>query len=136
MGGFAEIFRPAAMSGSAKSIYYFGMYLVVIGLLILFFPKLPLTILNLDTGSEQSLAWIRILGMLVLIYAYYYIRLSRAEVNLFFRLTVHTRALVPVVFALLIFAGALKPILILFALGDFLGALWTFLMLQRTRGHP
>ena len=121
------------MSGPAKSIYYFGMYLVVIGLVILLFPKLPLTILKLDTGSEQSLAWIRILGMLVLIYAYYYIRLSRAEVTLFFRLTVHTRALVPVVFAILILMGVLKPILILFALGDFLCALWTFLRLQLSR---
>jgi len=135
MGRLIEIFTPAGMSGPAKSIYYFGMYLVVIGLLLLFFPKLPMTILNLDTGSEQSLAWIRILGMLVLIYAYYYIRLSRAEVTLFFRLTVHTRALVPVVFAILILAGVLKPILMLFALGDFLGALWTFLMFHRTRGR-
>lgn len=131
MGRFNEIFKPAGMSGPAKSIYYFGMYLVVIGFLILLFPKLPLSILRLETGSEQSLAWIRILGMLVLIYAYYYIRLSRAETTLFFRLTVHTRALVPVVFAILILAGLLKPVLMLFALGDFLGALWTFLMLRQ-----
>jgi hypothetical protein len=110
------------VSRPAKTIYYFALYLVGAGLTLLLFPRLPLVILGLEI---QGLAWIRILGMLVLVFAYYYLNLARNEVTDFFRWTVHTRSLVPFVFAAFILFAGMSPILMLFALGDLAGAVWT-----------
>ena len=110
------------MSTPAKTIYYFALYLVGAGLTLLLFPRLPLVILSLEI---EGLAWIRILGMLVLVFAYYYLNLARNEVTDFFRWTVHTRLLVPLFFAAFILLTGMKPVLMLFALGDLAGALWT-----------
>jgi hypothetical protein len=110
------------VSTPAKTIYYFALYLVGAGLTLLLFPSFPLALLSLEL---EGLAWIRILGMLVLVFAYYYLNLARSEVTDFFRWTVHTRALVPFFFAAFIFLAGMQPVLMLFALGDLAGALWT-----------
>jgi len=110
------------VSTPAKTIYYFALYLVGAGLALLLFPRFPLAILSLEI---EGLAWIRILGMLVLVFAYYYLNLARNEVTDFFRWTVHTRSLVPLVFAAFILLAGMSPVLMLFALGDLAGALWT-----------
>jgi hypothetical protein len=110
------------MSTPAKTIYYFALYLVAAGLTLLLFPTVPLRILELEI---EGLAWIRILGMLVLVFAYYYLNLARSEFTSFFRWTVHTRSLVPLFFAAFILLTGMKPILMLFALGDLAGGLWT-----------
>jgi hypothetical protein len=116
------------MSTPAKTIYYFALYLVVAGLTLLLFPTLPLRIFGLEI---EGLAWIRILGMLVLVFAYYYLNLARSDFTSFFRWTVHTRSLVPLFFAAFILLTGLKPILMLFALGDLAGALWTAWALRK-----
>jgi hypothetical protein len=110
------------VSTPAKTIYYFALYLVGAGLALLLFPRLPLVIFGLEI---EGLVWIRILGMLVLVFAYYYLNLARSEVTDFFRWTVHTRTLVPFFFAAFILFTGMKPVLMLFALGDLAGALWT-----------
>ncbi len=110
------------MSTPAKTIYYFALYLVGAGFTLLLFPRFPLAILSLEI---EGLAWIRILGMLVLVFAYYYLNLARHEVTAFFRWTVHTRLLVPLFFAAFILLTGMRPVLMLFALGDLAGALWT-----------
>ena len=116
------------MSTPAKTIYYFALYLVAAGLALLLFPRVPLRVFDLEI---EGLAWIRILGMLVLVFAYYYLNLARSEFTSFFRWTVHTRSLVPLFFAALILLAGMKPILMLFALGDLLGALWTAWALRK-----
>jgi len=110
------------VSTPAKTIYYFALYLVGAGLTLLLFPRFPLAILSLEI---EGLAWIRILGMLVLVFAYYYLNLARNEVTDFFRWTVHTRSLVPLFFAAFILLAGMSSVLMLFALGDLVGALWT-----------
>lgn len=110
------------MSTPAKTIYYFALYLVGAGFALLFFPRFPLAVLGLEI---EGLAWIRILGMLVLVFAYYYLNLARNEVTDFFRWTIHTRLLVPIFFAAFILFTGMKPVLMIFALGDLAGALWT-----------
>ena len=116
------------MSTPAKTIYYFALYLVGAGFTLLLFPRFPLAILSLEI---EGLAWIRILGMLVLVFAYYYLNLARNEVTDFFRWTVHTRTLVPIFFAAFILFTGMEPVLMVFALGDLAGALWTARALRR-----
>jgi hypothetical protein len=116
------------VSTPAKTIYWFALYLVAAGLTLLLFPRLPLVLLGLEI---EGLAWIRILGMLVLVFAYYYLNLARNEVTSFFRWTVHTRSLVPLFFAAFIGLAGMPAVLMLFAIGDLAGALWTAWALRR-----
>lgn len=116
------------MSGPAKSLFYFAFYMIAAGVTLLFFPRLPLAIFGLP---EEGLLWVRLMGMLVLVFSYYYMNLARKDVTDFFRWTVHTRALVPVFFAGFIAFADMPPLLMLFALGDLAGAIWTAWALKR-----
>jgi hypothetical protein len=118
------------MSNAAKSILVFGIYLVVIGLGFLIVPNIPLALFGFPTTNEP---WIRVVGMLVLILAYYYIQTARSEMQLFFRWTVHTRPLVLVCFIVFVALGLARPTLILFGVVDLLGAIWTGLALRSSQ---
>ena len=116
------------MSTPAKTLYYFAFYMLGAGLVLLLFPGLALRVLGLEV---EGVMWIRIVGMLVLVFTYYYVQLARADVTSFFRWTVHTRSLVPVFFAAFVWLAGMDPILMLFAVGDLAGALWTAWALRR-----
>jgi len=115
------------MSGAAKSILVFGMYLVAVGVTLLLIPSVPLVLFGLPTAGE---VWIRILGMLLLFYAFYYIQAARKELTEFFRWTVYTRSSALVFLAAFVGLGLIKPILFIFVVPDLLGALWTGLALR------
>ncbi len=115
------------MSPAAKSIYYFGFYVLALGAALLLAPGLMLRATGLPLGGEL---WIRVLGLVVVILGYYYLRAARHELTAFFRWTVHTRPWPVVVFAALVLLNQAEPVLILFGLGDLLGALWTAVVLR------
>lgn len=126
-----RILFPTHLSAAATSIHYFALlYVLPTAVVLLAVPALPLRLLGLPV---EGLLWIRLLGMVVAFLTYYYINLARCEVTPFFRWTVHTRGIVPAVFALML-AGGADPVLLLFAVGDFAGAVWTFWGLRRD-GH-
>ena len=110
------------MSKAATSILVFGIYLVVIGLGFLVAPNMPLGLFGFPATTEP---WIRVVGMLLLILAYYYIQSARNEITDFFRYTVHGRASVIVVFAVMVLLGLAQPMLIMFGVVDLLAAIWT-----------
>jgi len=66
----------------------------------------------------------------VMLLAYYYARAGREGVVPFFRLTVHARLALPVFFVAFVVLGLARPTLILFALPDLAGAIWTHLALR------
>ena len=115
------------MSNAAKSILVFGIYLVVIGLTFLVVPDIALNLFGFPTTNEP---WIRVVGMLLLILAYYYVQAARNEMKSLFRWTVHARSLVIVVFIAFVVLGLAEPMLIMFGVVDLLGALWTGLALR------
>ncbi len=119
------------MSNAAKSILVFGIYLTVIGLGFLIVPNTPLVLFGFPTTNEP---WIRVVGLLVLILAYYYFQASRNEVKPFFRWTVHARPFVVVCFIVFVALGLAKPMLIIFGVVDLLGAVWTGLALRTSQG--
>ena len=47
------------MTAASKSIYYFGLYLYVVGLTLIFVPNLLLSTLQMPETQE---VWIRIVG--------------------------------------------------------------------------
>lgn len=129
-----NIFAPKGMSQAAASLYYFALfYMVPTAITLLLFPILPFKIFGL---KEEGLMWVRLIGLLVGVFSYYYINLSRNEATNFFRWTVHTRSLIPVFFAVFVMLGGMEPILFLFAFGDFFGAMWTWAALKKDGHSP
>lgn len=118
------------MSNPAKSVHFFGFYLVGLGAILLAVPNLLLSVFGLPLTSE---VWIRVVGMLVLLLGIYYVVLARAETTVFFRLSVYLRASVLVFFTAFVLLGIASPPLILFGGVDLLGALWTGLALRQSR---
>ncbi len=110
------------MSKAAKSLFVFGIYLIVIGLGFLVMPNLALRLFGF---SETSEPWIRVMAMLLLFLAYYYIFASRNEITEFIRITVYVRASVILFFAVFVLLDLAQPMLLLFGAVDLLAAIWT-----------
>jgi hypothetical protein len=115
------------MSAAAKSMVVFGIYLLLLGLTLLIAPNALLVTFGNPPTSEP---WIRVLGVVVMLLAYYYARAGREGVVPFFRWTVHTQLAIPVFFVAFVVLGLARATLILFALPDLAGAIWTHLALR------
>jgi len=115
------------MSKSATSVFVFGIYLTFVGLGFLLIPNIILGILGIPPTTEP---WIHIIGMLLLLLAYYDIQSARAEQKVFFRLSVYARASVILFFTAFVVIGIAPPVLILFGMVDLLAAIWTAFALR------
>ncbi len=115
------------MSKAAKSVFVFGIYMVVIGLGFLVIPNTPLGLFGFPATSEP---WIRVVGMLCLVLAFYYIQAARHELRPFFGWTVYARTGVLVCFIVMVALGLAKPMLIAFGVVDLIGAIWTGVALR------
>jgi hypothetical protein len=119
------------MSKVAKSVYVFGVYLVVAGAGFLFVPNLVLGTMGVPPTTE---VWIRVLGLVVAILGIYYIAAARSGATLYFRVSVWVRlAFLAATVALVALGLAPLPI-VGFGIVDALGALWTGLSLRADRG--
>ena len=118
------------MSNSARSMFVFGIYVLVLGITLLVAPNILLALFGLPATDQ---VWIRVVGMLLCLLAFYYIQAARNELAAFFRWTVYTRASVIVFFIVFVALGLAKPVLILFGGIDLLGAIWTALALRSSR---
>ena len=111
------------MTRAAVSVLVFGFYLVALGVGLVMVPNPLLTLFGLPAISD---VWIRVVGMLVLLLAYYYVQAARHGVTPFFSLTVHARSAVILFFAGFVALGLAKPMLLAFGLVDLAGAIWTW----------
>jgi hypothetical protein len=115
------------MTPAARSVFIFGIYLLILGSMLIGAPNTLLSMFGLPPSDE---VWIRVLGITVVAIGMMDMASGRGEQMIFIRATVRVRIFVFV--ALTIFA-ALKiapPILIAFGLADVAGAIWTFLALR------
>lgn len=115
------------MNASSKSLYYFGIYLLVLGLALLIFPN---SILNLFTMPSTNEPWIRVVGILVFCLGIYYYFMAPSNNVLFLTLTVYVRASIIVWFTLFVLLDWVSPMIILFGAVDLLAACWTYLLLK------
>ncbi len=120
------------MSKSATSVLVFGIYLIAIGLGFLLIPNTVLGLFGLPTTTEP---WIRVVAVLLLILAYYYIQTARNEDKAFFRFSVHGRASVIVFFGAFVLLNIAPATLLMFGVVDLLAAIWTALAL-RSESEP
>ncbi|MDZ4864869.1 MAG: hypothetical protein SGJ01_15680 [Gemmatimonadota bacterium] len=110
------------MTRPARSMQVFGFYLGLLGLGLTIIPNLLLTLFGFSTTAEP---WIRVLGFVVVILAHYYLAAAYAGDRLFMRSTIIPRLLALPVFAIFVWAAWAPANLLLFALPDVIGALWT-----------
>jgi hypothetical protein len=118
-------------SAAARSVLVFGLYLLVVGALLLLVPDAVLKVLGLRRTHEP---WIRILGTVTCYVGIYYLVAARHEMTAFFRASIGVRlSLIVVLLALVLWANA-KPILLIFGGIEAAGALWTRAALVGRRG--
>ena len=118
------------MSKTARSLFFFGIYLIALGLFLLIAPNTLITLFGLPETHD---IWIRVVGMLLVLLAFYNIQAARNEVVSYFRWSVIARESVIVFFAVFVLLDWVKPVLLLFGFFDLAGALWTFLALRQDR---
>jgi hypothetical protein len=116
------------MSQAARSVFVFGIYLLVLSVIVIVAPNTLLALLGLPPTDE---VWIRVIGVLVLILGYYFTRAARKELTDFFRWTVHVRSSLILFLTAFVILGFAGPSLILLGVVDLLGAIWTGLALRR-----
>lgn len=116
------------MSKPARTIQIWSFYLLGLGLTLLLMPNVLLTLFGFPPTEE---VWIRVVGMLVLVLAYYCFEAARQEVRPFFEWSVKARVAVLFFFIAFVLLGLALPALILFGVVDLVGALWTEWALRR-----
>ena len=79
------------MSKSARSVFVFGLYCAVLGIILIAVPNFLLKAISRPSTTE---VWIRLVGMFLIYLGFYYTQTARKEVTSFFRLTVYTRSTV------------------------------------------
>ena len=110
------------MSNSARTVFVFGWYLVGLGVVLVTVPNVILQMSFLPPTDE---VWVRVVGMLVLCLAYYYINAARAGLRPMLEWTVHVRLTIVAWFTAFVVLGFAEWPLILFGATDFAAALWT-----------
>jgi uncharacterized membrane protein len=110
------------MSAAGRSIFVFGIYKIVLSVILIASPNTLLTLLRVPVTTEP---WLSVLGVVVFVLGVYYLAAARAEMTAFFRVTVWGGWIVLVGFPLLVVFGSAPTILIAFALLDGVGAFWT-----------
>lgn len=121
------------MSRAALSVFIFGIYLIFLGITFLFFPGLMFTILAEPNPPDVAS---RVLGMIFLFLAYYFIRASIDEEGMkkFFMWTAQTRATVIIFLIIFVILELVSPLIILFGVIDLAFAFWTFWELRKEKG--
>lgn len=121
------------MSYPARTVFGFGLYMLLLCVPLLFAPNLLLELLGFASTSE---VWVRVLGQLVLYLGIYYVLAARWEARRFMVATVPVRLSVIVFFAAFVAAGLVPPMLLVMGVPDLVGALWTWHALGAGRPIP
>lgn len=115
------------MTNAARSVYAFGIYLLVLGGILVGSPNTLLAVFRLPSTTEP---WIHVLGVTVLAIGMLDVASARAEQTAFFRATVWVRVFVFLSFVALALTQIAPPILVVFGVVDLAGAIWTFAALR------
>jgi hypothetical protein len=110
------------MKNTSTTLLVFGWYLVGMGLGLVAAPNFVLGTLGMPATSE---VWVRVVGVLALVLAFYYTSAARADLKPFAQWTVPARIGVFVAFAGFVVMGYVGPVMILLGSVDLVGALWT-----------
>jgi len=120
------------MSRAAMSVFIFAIYLIILGIIFLFVPEIMFLMLAYPTPPDIIS---RVLGMIFVLLAYYYIRAALDEEGMkkFFMWTVHTRGVVIIFLSVFVALQLVSPLMIMFGAIDLAAALWTFWALRKDK---
>jgi hypothetical protein len=116
------------MKAATRTMLVWSGYLVILGATLVIAPNVLLGLFGIPATTE---VWIRIVGVLVLILAYYCYAAASIEHEPFYRWSVRARSSVIVFFAVFVGLGLADPMLLLFGAIDLAGALWTASALRK-----
>jgi len=115
------------MTKPGKSLYYFGFYVLLTGLIICIMPAQFISLLKLP---EISAAWARIIGLLVIIIGSYDILNGRNNVLPLIKASIYLRLLFFIGVLLLFLTGQMPKEILPLGIIDLLGAIWTAFSLK------
>jgi len=121
------------MSAATVSVLVYGIYLVALGIVYMVIPNVPLRLFGFEPTTEP---WIRVMAAMVVIVGYYYVQAARNRLRTFYGWTLHCRVFFPIFTVVMVIAGLVKPMLLLFGVIDLAGALWTGLALRTSKARP
>ena len=107
---------------AARSVLVFGMYRALLGAGLVIVPG---RLAQLAGAPADSVEWLRIVGVLLLVLAFYDVEAARLELLPYLQMTVLTRLLVPVALAVFVVLRAVRPGVLAFGALELAGALWT-----------
>jgi hypothetical protein len=116
------------MATAAQTIRFFGMYLLVLGSVLLIAPNTLLAFFKMPPATD---VWIHVVGMLVFLLGVYYWHAANANLRSIIRISVPIRLSVLGFFGAFVALKLAPPVLMLFAAIDALAALWTWIALRR-----
>ena len=117
------------MSRAAKSLFVFGIYVVAAGGGLLLMPGLVLTTLGFPQAAD---GWVRVVGALAIIVGAYHIVGARNDFLPYIRASIWGRFAFAVLLGGLVVASFMPRSLLLFAVIDLAGAIWTAVALRQT----
>ena len=115
------------MTQSGKSLFYFGVYGVFAGLLLITIPE---TLLSLVHLPALPLGWARIIGLLAMVIGTYDIVCGKANIQPFIKASVYVRFGFFIGTIFLVLLQQMPKTAILFGVVDAGGALWTVMALK------
>lgn len=116
------------MTNSAKSVFVFGVYLTIIGAILLVIPNALLTLFGVANTNE---VWIRLSGILLMALSVYYIVAAKHNLHIIFRVTACIRCTIIFFFSAFVYLHMMEPVMLLFAAFDFAGGAWTYFAMKK-----
>ena len=117
------------MSRAAKSIFTWGILMVLFGAGYLFAPNFFLLLFGLPPTTE---VWIRAFALLLALLGGYYLYCAWNNDIIFFRVTIPGRLLFALGLVAFVVLGLAKPALLLLGAVDTCGAIWTWHALRNS----
>jgi len=115
------------MTTVKTTIYAFGAYLFLTGLVLLAYP----TVLGTALGAPLEAApWLRLLGVALWALAYYYVRAAGSNNRDFYTWSVHVRVGQFILLIGLVTLDLITPLILIFSGLEFATAVWTWFSLQ------
>lgn len=120
------------MTKAGKSLFYFGIYVALVGLLFLTIPGALVSLAKLPPVPE---GWARIIGLLALIVAACDIISGRNNVSVLIRASIYIRLGFTAGIVLLVLTKQMSSSALLFGVIDTLGAIWTAVALKSEKSN-
>ncbi|MEP0986330.1 hypothetical protein [Ekhidna sp.] len=115
------------MDKPAKTVWFFGIYLLVEGLFLMLAPASILSAIGIP---DPKSVWRIVLGFVVAVLGYYYIRNAKENLTPFFGFTVQIRIIQFVFFIWLYVFERGTLALVAFSFIEFAAGMWTWRMLK------